>query len=229
MERLWENAVNIAMDHVVDRSVDVVNTVAARLKAISRHEEAAVMYMGVESFREAIDSYLQGKLYEKARHVATTDAPQFLSYVEQQYQGHLQDNGQTEQLGERNAGAAIEMYVAKGQWDKVYDLAEKQGDGQVNKFATIHAKSLVGEKKFKEALAVFTRWGVPAIPNNFNLYKRIAQEILASSSENQLDTRDTAEDKAPEGHKELREMLYKLVNEMTDVMPVRVRERGVES
>mmetsp|Transcript_11730 Transcript_11730/g.22317 ORF Transcript_11730/g.22317 Transcript_11730/m.22317 type:complete len:1744 (-) Transcript_11730:31-5262(-) len=219
LERLWENAVNIAMDHVPERASEVVSIVGSRLKSIQKFEGAAVLYMAVENYRDAVDAYVQGGMFEKARLLVANSAPQFSDMVENAYKGNLMKSGNTAELANHDSDAAIEMYVAKGQWSKVYELASKQGESVTNKFATIHAKTLVQDKKFKEALAVFAKRGVPAIPANFGLYKRITQEVLTAADEKTMDQADTASGTCPDEYSQLKDLLYKLTTELNELMP----------
>lgn len=212
LEVLWENAVTLSIQYVNGRVPEIVSTVSRRLVEIGRVDEAADMFLGIDDYESAIDVYLNNNKFEKAKAVAEgSQNPQhWIQYVEQKYQGHLVRNDRISDLGDRNPDAAIEMYVNRGDWDEVYNLAQEQGEQAVLKFATIHAKSLVNEFKYKEALAVLAQRGVTHdTPVNFGLYKRIAQEILADENAPEIQERTTGEPK-PE-LEQLKQMLYNLL------------------
>lgn len=49
--------------------------------------------------------------------------PQLLQYIEQQHTEHLVANNDAEELAARgNAGAAVEMYAAQGNWQRAHEL-----------------------------------------------------------------------------------------------------------
>eukprot|EP00735_Rhodelphis_limneticus_P000999 TRINITY_DN11544_c0_g1::TRINITY_DN11544_c0_g1_i1::g.22110::m.22110 TRINITY_DN11544_c0_g1::TRINITY_DN11544_c0_g1_i1::g.22110 ORF type:complete len:158 (-),score=39.26,sp/Q5DM57/IF172_CHLRE/40.67/6e-26,TPR_7/PF13176.1/0.24,TPR_7/PF13176.1/23,TPR_7/PF13176.1/7,SNAP/PF14938.1/1.3e+02,SNAP/PF14938.1/0.2,SNAP/PF14938.1/9.2,Clathrin/PF00637.15/4.9e+02,Clathrin/PF00637.15/0.003,Nic96/PF04097.9/0.021,MIT/PF04212.13/9.4,MIT/PF04212.13/15,TPR_2/PF07719.12/7.5,TPR_2/PF07719.12/8.6e+03,TPR_2/PF07719.12/1.3e+ len=75
LEQIWENAVKLAMDHVHDRANQVVETVAKRFVEINRHAQAAELYEGISAYKEAIDIYIQGGLWDKAKNVCINFAP----------------------------------------------------------------------------------------------------------------------------------------------------------
>lgn len=61
-------------------------------------------------------------MYDRARVLAGNN-PQLLQYIEQQQTDHLVANNDAEELAARgNAGAAVEMYAAQGNWDRAHEL-----------------------------------------------------------------------------------------------------------
>ena len=78
----WENAVKLAMNHVPERIPDVVTEVARRLIDIRRFAQAAELYEGIDAHREAINVYIAGGLWDQAKQLARSAAPQFAAEVE---------------------------------------------------------------------------------------------------------------------------------------------------
>jgi len=226
LEGVWENAVTITEEFVRHRSNEVTSTVTSRLTEIGKVDEAAEMWLGLDKFQQAIDVYMGAKKFEKAKAVAedSTNPGQWTDYVNKNYQRHLITNDNMHELGRENPDVAIEIAVNRGNWDEVYALAEQQGEESVTKFASIQAKKLVNDGKYKEALAVLALRGTAHDkPVNFGLYKRIAQEILAFSEESQevmdKDMSDSSQREVPESVEQLREMLYKLCNNLKEIDP----------
>lgn len=149
LERAWEAAVTVAMEHFTARVNEVVDEVGRRFLDLRRFDEAAELQLGVDNFKAAIDAYLAGGKYEKARELAQLQAPQLLSYVENNYQGNLAKENKMSELGDRNPDAAIEMLVKRDEWDKVFEIANKQGKDVVNKYASIQAKKTYRRKEDK--------------------------------------------------------------------------------
>merc|ERR1719171_3058350 len=77
LEEVWENAVKLAMNHVPARITEVVETVSKRLIEINRYAQAAELYEGIDAHREAIDVYIAGGMWEQARALSRTAAPQY--------------------------------------------------------------------------------------------------------------------------------------------------------
>lgn len=226
LEGVWENAVTIAEEFVRHRSNEVISTVTSRLAQIGKVDEAAEMWLGLDKFQQAIDVYMGAKKYEKAKAVAedSTNPNQWMDYVNKNYQRHLVANDNMMELGRENPDAAIEIAVNRDNWEEVYSLAAQQGEGAVAKFASIHAKKLVNDSKYKQALAVLAQRGTAHDqPVNFGLYKRIAQEILAFSEDNQQeldhDAAEASQREVPDCIEQLREMLFKLCHNLKEIDP----------
>lgn len=216
----WETAVSIAMDFTPNRANEVVSQVTRRLVEINKHDEAADMHLSMDNWEGAIDVFLACKKFDQALTVAqgSNNPKHWVEYVRNsQTQGLISENRLAD-LGEVNRDAAIEMYVLQGNWDQVYQLAQAQGEAEVVKFASIHAKQLVQDGKYRKALEVLSFRGVSCVPANFSLYRRIAQEILAFSEETQEVTQHEHTELPPQIAM-LREILYKLMGDLREVDP----------
>merc|ERR1719460_2000998 len=75
LEEIWENAVRLAMKHAADRYNDVVTIVAKRLQQIQRYEAAAELYRDIEKPREAVQCYIAGEVWDKAKDLAKQQCP----------------------------------------------------------------------------------------------------------------------------------------------------------
>jgi intraflagellar transport protein 172 len=211
--RIWESACSLANENLQSRAVEVANVVGKRLLEIERYEQAAEIFNSVDMFKEAIEACLTGKLWDKARSIVAESAPQFNDYVEKSHQKFMLalETAGVKDLGGMNADVALDTMVQRGDWDKVYDLASRQGASTVAKYISLHAATLVKAVKYKEALAVFTKKSTPLIPANFQLYLRITQEVLSESEDKSFQQR--GEDSMTL-HQELREFLYSLCKDM---------------
>lgn len=213
LERAWENAVTVAMEHMHTRTNEVVDEVTRRFMDLNRVDQAAELCIGNDNYKGAIDCYLSGKMYDKARALAKDNAPNYMDYVERSYQGHLISHDKISELGSRNPEAAIEMHAQRDEWDQVFQIAEKQGADVVNKYASIQAKKLVGSGKYKSALNVFAIRGVAIVPANFGVLKRIAQEIFSGSEEGPI-TSGGVVTSPPQHIQQLRDVFHHVVNEL---------------
>eukprot|EP01137_Pigoraptor_chileana_P037243 Opistho-2@34026 len=179
LEGAWEKAVELAMKFVPDRAVDAVSTVSGRLIQIKRFEAAAELYVGVEMFKDAIDAYIRGSCWNKARACASDYCPQFRDYVETAYVKHLKSAGHAEKLVDVDVIAGLDMFVQRGEWNKCIEKAQSQGAEVLGKYVALYAAHLIKEKNVETAISLFNKHGAPPNAQNFNIYKRLAAEVLS--------------------------------------------------
>jgi intraflagellar transport protein 172 len=89
LTRTWETAVSLTLEHVHSRGHEVVSVVSKRLVEVGRFDAAAQALLAVDAYREAIEAYMQGGNFAKARTVAQTSAPHLQDMVEKANQQHL--------------------------------------------------------------------------------------------------------------------------------------------
>jgi len=184
LEAVWENAVKLAMNHVPERIAEVVGTVTKRLVEISRHAQAAELYEGIDAHREAIHTYIAGGLWEQARGLCRSAAPQLSREVEEAHKQHLTKSGAAAELvqgGDVHAG--IETYAQRNDWDAALQLATQQGPQMLTKYATLHGAYLLQNDQYVQAAAVFARHGTSTQPPSLQMYRRIAKVLLARGAE----------------------------------------------
>jgi intraflagellar transport protein 172 len=171
--------------------------------------------------RAAVDALLNGKHFDNARQLAASQAPNLVRYVEDAHKAHLKDGGHLDDLSNVDGDAAIELCVAKGDWDKVFELAGKQGVGVVQRYATNYAALLVKDQKIVKACEVFVKHGAPCVPANYKLYRRIALELLSGGNEHDSRLMRATVDRPivelPLGHKALHDVMTKLVDTLQSV------------
>eukprot|EP00771_Trimastix_marina_P004067 gnl/Trimastix_PCT/799.p1 GENE.gnl/Trimastix_PCT/799~~gnl/Trimastix_PCT/799.p1 ORF type:complete len:453 (+),score=183.16 gnl/Trimastix_PCT/799:863-2221(+) len=209
LEDLWESAVRIAENHEHARIQEVVGNVAGRLVELKRFEVAGEIYQGVDSFKEAIDIYIQGQLWDKARSVAAQSAPHLRQYVEQAYvQALMQQDRADELVVSGNVGAGLAMMARRGEWDKVMEIAKREGGDTLAKYTLLYSDHLLklntSDGGLVPALRVFTQNGAPAHQAAFAYYKRLACMVLADG------TMDMPSSALPD----LREMLFRVVADL---------------
>ncbi|XP_062507829.1 intraflagellar transport protein 172 homolog isoform X2 [Corticium candelabrum] len=181
----WEKAVELAMKFVPERTNVVVGTVCERLVAIERFEQAADLYLGVEMVKEALDFLMQGGLWDRAKRTAAQMAPQYAEYVSKKYKEYLSNKGGADAaatlVGE-DPIAGLDMLAHQGQWDQCIAMAQKQGSSVLNKYVAMYATHCIKSEKPIEALQLFSKYGAPPSPQNFNIYKRLALDLFCLTS-----------------------------------------------
>ncbi|KAJ3413121.1 hypothetical protein HDV05_008517 [Chytridiales sp. JEL 0842] len=197
LEDVWEKAVEVAMKFAPERGREVVTTVCSRLVSIKRFEAAAEFYVGVEMYREAIDAYASGAMWDKAKEIVRM-APKLADYLDQTYVSHLKNQGHADALVSVDVSAGLELFAKRGDWEKCLETAANHGTEVLNRYLSEYAILLIKEGKFETAAQQIAKYGAPAVSSNYDLYYRLCREILHQCSPSAL----TA----------LREMLFKLCN-----------------
>ena len=71
------------------------------------------------------------------------------------------------------------MFVEQGNWERALDTAATHGPEMLHKYVAACATEAIRHGKPVEALDLYKKYGAPAFPQNFNIYKRIAIDLFA--------------------------------------------------
>merc|ERR1719160_1052914 len=207
LEEVWENAVRLAMKHSQERYNEVVTIVAKRLQQIQRFEAAAELYESIEKAREAVQCYINGEVWDKAKLLSQQQVPDMVRVVEEKYKTHLMSQGDGDELIRRTGDidSALDMYARNGDWDKCLSLAEKQGPKMLPHYLIQHCKILATQGEVLQACQQLVRYGPPKEAQNFQLYKVLANELLSRESR--------------EASQQLREMMMRLLSSSLSMPP----------
>lgn len=110
------------------------------------------------------------------------------------------------QMSSVDPDGALKMYSQNGEWEKCLDLAQQQGAGILAKYVALYAADLIRKNAALSALQLFTKYGSPATPQNFNIYKHLCADVYKQSLEGSAGYSTYAS---------LRNMLLSLVEEMS--------------
>ncbi len=72
---------------------------------------------------------------------------------------------------------ALKMYSQNGEWEKCLELAQQQDAGILAKYVALYAADLIRNNAALTALKIFTKYGSPPTPQNFNIYKRLCMDV----------------------------------------------------
>eukprot|EP00951_Prasinocladus_malaysianus_P039089 scaffold434683_cov33-Prasinocladus_malaysianus.AAC.1 len=180
-QQAWAGAVKVAVEHLPHRSQEVVNLASSRLVEARRHDAAAGLHMKIDDAAGAVRVYLKAQMWEKARNAAAGNA-RLEELVDSQSRQHMVSAGDAAGLASSGASDhAIEMYAKQGEWNKVHELAAKEGADVVARYTLRHAKMKAQQGDFHQAAGVLARYGVQPNPDNFDLYKHVARSVLSES------------------------------------------------
>lgn len=60
--------------------------------------QAGKLYMDADMMKEALDMFMAGNYWDKARHIATNIAPRYEQYIEDAYVDYLKEHNKTEEV-----------------------------------------------------------------------------------------------------------------------------------
>jgi hypothetical protein len=117
LSEIWLKAVKVSRNHQDSRkSNEVSRMVADRLSdgRMKRYESAGDLYRDVEMFREAVQAYVDGRAWAKARQTCEQDAPKLRSMVEESYQSFMASGGDAAGLvSAGNITQGLDIYAQK--------------------------------------------------------------------------------------------------------------------
>ena len=122
LEDKWKRAAELAVKFTPDKSQEVITAVCNRFIEVKKFSQAGDLFAGIDLYKNAIDAYIAGGLWEKAKKTLSF-APKYTDYVENAYVKHLKTSGHAEALVEVDADAGLEMYAQRGDWDKCLEIA----------------------------------------------------------------------------------------------------------
>ncbi|CAH1772611.1 unnamed protein product [Owenia fusiformis] len=203
LQKCWVKAGELSLKFLThDKGEAVVQIVGPRLVEIGKYTAAAELYLRVDMIKEAIDAFIDGEEWNKAKKVAKELEPRYEAYVDEKHTRHLKQQGNVDGIIAKDVVAGLDIYVEKGEWEKCIEIAEQQSSKVLDKYVALYSTHLIKENKVIKAMDLFVKHGAPAHPQNFNIYKRIVHDILNMRNLNVAESYRTWAD--------LREMLFDL-------------------
>ncbi|XP_054675420.1 intraflagellar transport protein 172 homolog isoform X4 [Grus americana] len=186
MEKCLLKAAELAIKFLgQSQSVEVTRTVAPQLVAMKKYSAAAELYLNLDLIQEAIDAFIEGEEWSKAKRIAKElDPSRSEEYVDQRYKEYLKNQGKVDSLVGIDVMAALDMYAEQEQWEKCLEVAAKQNYKVLHKYVALYATHLIREGSWDKALSLYVHHGAPANPQNFNIYKRLFVEMVNASGMN---------------------------------------------
>lgn len=162
-----------------DRALEVIQVVGPRLTQLRKYNAAAELYLNMDLIKQAIDVFIEGEEWNKAKRVAKELEPRYEDYVDQKYKEHLKNQGKVDSLVGVDVVAALDMYAERGQWEKCLETASKQNFKILHKYVALYATHLIKEEEALKALQLYIQHGAPPNPQNFNIYKRLFLDLIS--------------------------------------------------
>ncbi|VVC40970.1 Armadillo-type fold,Tetratricopeptide-like helical domain [Cinara cedri] len=186
-----------------EECADAAKKLGPRLMEYEEYLLAAKVFVCADMMKEAIDAFIAGDYWSKARKLSSELDPSFERYVSECYKDHVKREGKPEQLlADMDVEEALDMLSAQGKWSKCLDVARPHGQVVLHKYVALYATDLLREGNAFEALNLYTQYGAPALPQNFNIYRRIALDVFGKRGMDQVECYDI--------WAKLRDMFFKL-------------------
>lgn len=74
---------------------------------------------------------------------------------------------------------ALDLLAEQGQWSRCIEKAKQHSSTVMHKYLAQYATQLIHNKECVAALQLYMQYGTPCLPQNFNIYMRIALEGFA--------------------------------------------------
>ncbi|XP_073968518.1 intraflagellar transport protein Oseg2 isoform X1 [Rhodnius prolixus] len=163
-----------------EEAVEAVKELGNRLIEVKQHNMAAQLYLGVDMIKEAIDALIAIEEWQKALKIARELEPRYEPYIESRYKQSLRSQGRADQLADVDIVSALDLLCEQGQWNKALDVARGHGGGILNKYIALYATHLIKTGTTVKALDLYSQHPPPAVPQNYNIYRRIALDIMST-------------------------------------------------
>ncbi|XP_076232501.1 intraflagellar transport protein Oseg2 [Calliopsis andreniformis] len=165
-----------------DTAIQVGEDLGTRLFAIGEHALAAQVFLQADRLKDAIDALASVGEWEKAKRIVTELAPDIEPYLEEKYKEAMAKNGQIDKLVEIDIYAGLELLANEGKWNQVFETASAHSTQTLHKYIAQRAVQLLKENAPLEALQLYAKYGIPPIPQNFNLYIQLSENVLNSEA-----------------------------------------------
>ena len=160
----------------------VIRTIGPRLVQLGNPNQAAEQYLLVELHKEAVEAFIAGKQWEKAKKLAMEVDPQLAKYVDDLYKRHLKERGNAKELANVDVTGALDLFVEKNQWDECFVEAQKHGPLVLHSYLAKYAAQMIQANRAELAANVYKKYGAIAIPQNLRIYKALFYRMLRLDS-----------------------------------------------
>lgn len=118
----WEYALKLAIKFLPERIAEVARLCCEKMIEIKRFELAGDLFFAAEMYKDAIDAYILGKLWNKTKDVLQK-APKYSQYVETMYRRQNSSDISESKVGTSETVTNIEEFAQKGDWSKCVEIA----------------------------------------------------------------------------------------------------------
>jgi intraflagellar transport protein 172 len=192
LEEIWMKSVQIASTFLKNNASEIILNVAEKLRRIGRFRRAANLYETLGKIKEAIDSLIDGEMWELAHNLVNTvkdmeKHKQLQEYLISREQQGAYDKNDPLELCKLGDARGLEMFLKRGDIEKTLECADKFFSREIyNKYLIQIAYNLLQEKNLAGAAGLIAKNNAPIFKNNLKFYTKLALEILAEENLNEI-------------------------------------------
>ncbi len=160
----------------------VIRTIGPRLIQLGNPNQAAEQYLHVELYKEAVEAFIVGEQWEKAKKLALEVDQQLAKKVDDLYTKWLKKRGNAEALINVDVTAALDLFVERNQWKECFTEAQKHGPLVLHSYLANYATQMIQSNRPELAANVYKQYGAIAIPQNLKIYKALFYRMLRIDS-----------------------------------------------
>ena len=160
----------------------VIRAIGPRLVQMGNPNQAAEQFLLVDLHKEAVEAFIAGKQWEKAKKLALEVDPQLAKYVDDLYKRHLKERGNAKELASVDVTGALDLFVERNQWEECFAEAQKHGPLVLHSYLAKYAAQMIQANRAELAASVYKKYGAIAIPQNLRIYKALFYRMLRIDS-----------------------------------------------
>lgn len=184
LTELWEKAISLALEYERSKATDVILYVADKLKATGNFKNAALKYESIGQIEEAVVCYLEARQLDPAQKLISSLKPGKLKdNLEKQF---MIKSKETDGPNPSVDIEGLEMLFDRGDNDKCLSFAMKHSDEVFNKYLNKIVQKFIMDKNYIVAAEYLEKYETPIYKYNLELYKELAEEILAEENIDEL-------------------------------------------
>jgi intraflagellar transport protein 172 len=165
-----------------NKAQHVIRTIGPRLVQIGNPTQAAEQYLQVDLHREAVEAFIAGKQWEKAKKLALEVDTQLAKYVDDLYKKYLKERGNAKDLANVDVTGALDLFAEKNQWEECFAEAQKHGPLVLHNYLAKYAAQMIQADRVELVAQVYKKYGAIAIPQNLRIYKILFYRTLRIDS-----------------------------------------------
>ena len=196
-----------------------IGNIANQLQDVGEYEKSAQYFLEINDHKSAINSFLSGNLYEKAKEVckiySVHNGDAIIEDINKKYEQFLLSNDQDlSKLESINPSLATKIYGDKNKWNMAYKVAKMHGKSAVVDAAIEHSQSLFKEGRYIEAVHILSEKGLQRAEDVLPFYSDLMNMTLVQINES--DTIFITKSEAVELFEECRNLLHSMVSWLSE-------------
>ena len=127
LEEQWQNAIKLSAKFLPEKLVDVSRAVCIRLIQIKRFESAGSIFLVMELYKEAIDAFVAGNLWDQAMEIVKK-VPKYSDYLDNLKKKITSTTDSLSHITTESSltSGDLDVLAKKGEWEKCIELAFQQ-------------------------------------------------------------------------------------------------------